>query len=86
MKSVKIGIVGLGTVGGGALNLLQANAAEISRRTGRDIVVTHVGVRREYPQYNLTGVTVAAIFSLWRMTPKLILLLKSWVAQRQRVN
>ena len=59
MKSVKIGIVGLGTVGGGALNLLQANAAEISRRTGRDIVVTHVGVRRDYPQYNLVGITVS---------------------------
>ena len=59
VKSVKIGIVGLGTVGGGALNLLQANAAEISRRTGRDIVVTHVGVRRDYPQYNLAGITVS---------------------------
>jgi homoserine dehydrogenase len=59
VKSVKIGIVGLGTVGGGALNLLQANAAEISRRTGRDIVVTHVGARRDYPQYNLSGVTVS---------------------------
>jgi homoserine dehydrogenase len=59
VKSVKIGIVGLGTVGGGALNLLQANAAEISRRTGRDIVVTHVGARRDYPQYNLTGITVS---------------------------
>ena len=59
VKSVKIGIVGLGTVGGGALNLLQANAAEISRRTGRDIVVTHVGARRDYPQYNLSGITVS---------------------------
>ena len=41
------------------MNLLQANAAEISRRTGRDIVVTHVGVRRDYPQYNLVGITVS---------------------------
>lgn len=59
MKPVKIGIVGLGTVGGGALNLLKANAAEISRRTGRDIIVSHVGARRDYPQYDLTGVTVS---------------------------
>ena len=60
VKTVKVGIVGLGTVGGGALNLLQANAAEISRRTGRDIVVTHIGARREYPQYNLTGITISS--------------------------
>ncbi|MEO6698651.1 MAG: homoserine dehydrogenase, partial [Paraperlucidibaca sp.] len=58
-KPVNVGIVGLGTVGGGALNLLRANAAELSRRTGRDIVVSHVGVRREHPNLDLTGITVS---------------------------
>ena len=40
MKPVKIGILGLGTVGGGAATVLQRNAAEIARRAGREIVIT----------------------------------------------
>lgn len=58
-KPVNIGIVGMGTVGGGALDLLRANAAELSRRTGRDIVVSHVGVRRERPDLDALGMTVS---------------------------
>lgn len=59
VKPVSVGIVGLGTVGGGALNLLRDNAAEISRRTGRDIRITHVGARRENPRYDLSGIKVS---------------------------
>ncbi|WP_022956774.1 homoserine dehydrogenase [Perlucidibaca piscinae] len=59
MKPVNVGIVGLGTVGGGALNLLRNNAAELSRRTGRDIRVSHVGIRRAKPDLELTGITVS---------------------------
>lgn len=39
MQSVKIGILGLGTVGSGTVNVLTRNAREISRRAGRDIEV-----------------------------------------------
>ena len=35
VKPVRLAILGLGTVGGGALKLLEQNAAEIKRRTGR---------------------------------------------------
>ncbi len=59
MKPVNVGIVGLGTVGGGAFNLLRDNAAEISRRTGRDIVVSHVGARRDMPKYDLSSTRVS---------------------------
>jgi len=59
VKAVSVGIVGLGTVGGGAFNLLRDNAAEISRRTGRDIRITHVGARRETPQYDLADTRVS---------------------------
>ncbi len=59
MKPVNIGIVGLGTVGGGALNLLRDNAAELSRRTGRDIRVSHVGVRRDRPELNLNDIRIS---------------------------
>jgi len=45
MNPVKIGILGLGTVGGGVVNVLQRNASEIARRAGRGIKVTHASVR-----------------------------------------
>ncbi|MCK5716804.1 MAG: homoserine dehydrogenase, partial [Thiomargarita sp.] len=41
LDPVKVGILGLGTVGGGTVHVLQHNAQEISRRAGRDIVISH---------------------------------------------
>jgi len=37
--------LGLGTVGGGTVNVLRRNAAEIARRAGRDIVITRAAAR-----------------------------------------
>lgn len=54
MKAVKVGLIGLGTVGGGTLNLLARNAAEIARRAGREILVTHAAAR-EYDPDSLDG-------------------------------
>ncbi len=45
MKPVKVGLLGLGTVGGGTVNVLQRNAVEIERRAGRGIVVSHAAAR-----------------------------------------
>jgi homoserine dehydrogenase len=45
VEPVKIGLLGLGTVGGGTVNVLQRNAEEIARRAGRGIVVTHAAAR-----------------------------------------
>ncbi len=45
MKPVKAGVLGLGTVGGGTVNVLQRNAVEIARRAGRKIVVTRASTR-----------------------------------------
>jgi len=53
VKPVRLAILGLGTVGGGVLELLQINAAEIKRRTGREIQIIHVGTRRPRPDLNL---------------------------------
>ncbi|MBS1246316.1 MAG: homoserine dehydrogenase, partial [Proteobacteria bacterium] len=39
MEPVKIGILGLGTVGSGTVNVLTRNADEIQRRAGRGIRV-----------------------------------------------
>ena len=45
MKPVHVGLLGLGTVGGGTFNVLRRNAEEITRRAGRGIVVTHAAAR-----------------------------------------
>jgi homoserine dehydrogenase len=45
LKPVKVGILGLGTVGGGTANVLKRNAAEIARRAGREILVTRASSR-----------------------------------------
>lgn len=60
MKPVRLAILGLGTVGAGALKLLQENATEIHRRTGREIQITHVGTRRPRPDLNLEGIKQSA--------------------------
>ncbi len=48
MEPVKIGLLGLGTVGGGTVTVLTRNAAEIARRAGREI---HIA-RAAATQYN----------------------------------
>jgi len=45
VEPVKVGLLGLGTVGGGTVNVLKRNAEEISRRAGRGIVVSHAAAR-----------------------------------------
>lgn len=40
MNAVKVGLLGLGTVGGGTATVLMKNAEEIARRAGRGIVVS----------------------------------------------
>ncbi len=55
MKPVKVGLLGLGTVGGGTFNVLRRNAEEIARRAGRTIEITHAAAR-EYNADNLPGI------------------------------
>ena len=45
MKPVKVGVLGLGTVGGGTINVLKRNAAEIARRAGREIIITRASAK-----------------------------------------
>lgn len=46
-KSIKLAILGLGTVGTGVVNLINDNLAELKRRSGSDIIITEVGTRRQ---------------------------------------
>lgn len=55
MQPIHIGILGVGTVGGGTIRLLQANAAEIKRRLGRAVVVTRAACRNMERAQRLCG-------------------------------
>jgi homoserine dehydrogenase len=60
LKPVKIGIIGLGTVGGGTVNVLKRNAEEIARRAGRQIVITRASAKDISKQRicDTTGITL----------------------------
>jgi homoserine dehydrogenase len=45
MEPIRVGLLGLGVVGGGTFKVLARNAEEIARRAGRSIVVTKVSAR-----------------------------------------
>jgi len=44
-QPIKVGLIGLGTVGQGVVSVLRENAREIERRVGRPVVVTHASAR-----------------------------------------
>jgi len=60
LKPVKVGLLGLGTVGGGTFNVLNRNAAEITRRAGRGIIVSHAAAR-EYDPAGLPGIDAISV-------------------------
>ena len=45
MKPINVGLLGIGTVGGGTFTVLKRNQAEISRRAGRSIRIVKVADR-----------------------------------------
>jgi len=55
LNPVNVGLLGLGTVGGGTFNVLNRNAGEITRRAGRGITVCHAAAR-EYDPARLPGI------------------------------
>jgi homoserine dehydrogenase len=59
MKSLNVGLLGIGTVGGGTFNVLTRNAAEITRRTGVAINVVQVADKNTELAKKVTGGNVA---------------------------
>ena len=55
MKPIHVGLLGLGTVGGGTLTVLRRNAEEITRRAGREIRVVRAAVRNLDKARQLAG-------------------------------
>ena len=49
MEPVKVGLLGLGTVGGGTVTVLTRNRDEIARRAGRDIVIACAAAKAYRP-------------------------------------
>ncbi len=59
MKQLKVGLLGIGTVGGGTFNVLTRNQAEIARRLGGSIQVIQVADRNLDLAKQVTGGQVA---------------------------
>jgi len=67
LKTVNIGICGLGTVGSGTLNVLTRNTALINARSGANIQILQVGARRDNPAADTSAVDVTRdIFAVAR--------------------
>lgn len=61
MSSIKVGLLGLGVVGGGVWKVLNTNAEEIARRAGRRIEVAAVAVRDVAKARRLVGDTLQVV-------------------------
>ena len=59
MKPISVGLVGLGTVAQGTLNVLAKNREELARRIGREIQITHIGARRDRDGADLSGIKIS---------------------------
>ena len=55
MKPINVGLLGIGTVGGGTFTVLQRNAEEITRRAGRPIRITVVADKNLELAKKITG-------------------------------
>ncbi|WP_197468908.1 Gfo/Idh/MocA family oxidoreductase, partial [Oleiphilus sp. HI0125] len=56
MKTLKLGICGLGTVASGVVNVLNRNREEISARTGCSIEIIQIASRTKKDNCDLTGI------------------------------
>jgi homoserine dehydrogenase len=56
LDPIRVGICGFGTVGCGTFSVLARNSQDIAARVGRDVIVTHIGARRDNPRCD-TGTT-----------------------------
>jgi homoserine dehydrogenase len=55
MKPIQVGLLGIGTVGGGTFSVLRRNQEEISRRAGRGILIKAVADKDLVKARNLVG-------------------------------
>jgi homoserine dehydrogenase len=62
VKPIQVGLLGLGTVGSGTIEVLRRNREEISRRAGRDIVIKVASARdlKKKRSVSLEGIEIVA--------------------------
>ena len=58
MRSVNIGICGLGTVGAGVYNVLNRNSKQINSRANCELIVAQIGARRDNPSCDTADAAV----------------------------
>ena len=61
MKSIQVGLIGIGTVGNGTYRVLARNQAEIRRRAGRGIEISMVSARNVERARTLVGADVKVL-------------------------
>ncbi|HVK54172.1 MAG TPA: homoserine dehydrogenase [Burkholderiales bacterium] len=61
MKPINVGLLGVGTVGGGTYNVLKRNREEIARRAGREITISVVASRTREKVSKLVGDSVEIV-------------------------
>ena len=61
MNSIKVGLLGIGTVGAGTYNVLLRNQEEIRRRAGRGIEITMVAARNVARATSLVGPGITVV-------------------------
>ena len=65
MKAINVGLLGIGTVGGGTFAVLKRNAEEITRRAGRPIQISVVGARNVQRAQQVTEGTCRVVDDLF---------------------
>ncbi|HYA20542.1 MAG TPA: homoserine dehydrogenase, partial [Burkholderiales bacterium] len=67
MKPINVGLLGIGTVGGGTFTVLRRNQEEITRRAGRAIVLKMIADKDLKKARKLAGKSAVVTADAWEV-------------------